>query len=186
MRLDRFKNFITQAECDELNAWADEAAEKKWLDVGRDRAGVWNQTLHLTSRIYGDRFEYPQLVITIRDRIRAHVGVDKFPIIYGHGRDGVVVSRLSPPADVFEHVDPLAGPSIYSGTYPHALRCNILTRKPRRGGELYLCGNQIDIEVGELHCYVASSHPHGVTAVEEGPSRVLWMFGAYVPSGFWE
>jgi hypothetical protein len=57
------------------------------------------------------------------------------------------------------------------------LRCNVLTRKADNGGELYVGGNKIDINVGDLHCYLPSTVEHYVTEVKGKTSRVLWMFG---------
>jgi hypothetical protein len=181
MRVDRVKNFITQAECDALNAWADEAADKKWMDSGLLINGVRDEKRRLTTRFYGDRFEYPPLVLDIRDRIAKAVGIEKFPLILDHGKDGVVVNRMDVGGDLFAHLD-RGSPT---GELL-ALRCNILTRKPAKGGALFLEEELLDIEVGELHCYTASTCMHRVSIVEEGPARVLWMFGAYVPVGFWE
>jgi hypothetical protein len=61
-----------------------------------------------------------------------------------------------------------------------------MTRKVDAGGVLYLEGQPVDIEVGELHCYLASDFSHQVTEVKGETPRVLWMFGAYVPSQDWE
>lgn len=181
MRVERVKNFITQAECDALNAWADEAADKNWMGAGLLANGAVEERLRLTTRFYGDRFDYPPLVLDIRDKIAKAVGIEKFPLILDHGKDGVVVNRMDVGGDLFAHMDRWSPTGELL-----ALRCNILTRKPAKGGALFLEGELTDIEVGELHCYTASTRLHRVATVEEGPARVLWMFGAYVPVGFWE
>ena len=80
MRLERHKNFLTQQECSILNAWVDEGVEKKWLDVGISR-GYNKYTKRVTSRLYGDRFEYPQIVLDLSNRIRAFCGVNSYGII---------------------------------------------------------------------------------------------------------
>jgi hypothetical protein len=61
-----------------------------------------------------------------------------------------------------------------------------MTRAADAGAELYVGGQLVDIEVGELHCYLASEFEHKVTEVQGNTSRVLWMFGAAVPAGDWE
>lgn len=181
MRVERVKNFITQAECDALNAWVDEAAVKNWMGKGRDAVGFWGEPTRLTTRFYGDRFDYPPLALSVRDRITQAMGLGEFPLILEHGKDGVVVSRMDVGGDLFAHTDQRSPTGELL-----ALRCNILTRKPAKGGALFLEDELLDIEVGELHCYAASTRMHRVSTVEEGPARVLWIFGAYVPVGFWE
>ncbi len=56
-----------------------------------------------------------------------------------------------------------------------------MTQSPDDGGILYVDGNQIDINVGDLHCYYPSEHPHFVTEVKGKTPRILWMFGAHRP-----
>jgi len=178
MRIERHKNFLSSEDCAALNAWVDEAVKNKWIDAGISK-GNNNYTKRFTSRLYADRFEYPQIVRDISNRIRFFCGVDTYGLIEGHGRDGVVVSCTFPGGDVYAHKDPKVGG--YA-----ALRCNIMTRSANSGAKLYIGGEHIDIEVGELHCYLASDFKHSVTEVEDETSRVLWMFGAYVPKEDWE
>lgn len=179
MRLEHHKNFLTLEECSMLNAWVDEGVEKKWLDVGISK-GQSNYTKRFTSRLYGDRFEYPQIVLDISNRIRKFCGVDSYGLIGDHGRDGVVVSCTFDGGDVYAHRDPCSKEGLA------ALRCNVMTRKADVGGQLYVNGQCINIEVGDLHCYLASNYEHYVTTVEGGTNRVLWMFGAYVPQEDWD
>lgn len=180
MRLERHKNFLSLEECTELNAWVDEATAKNWLGAGINARGEpYNPDKRVTTRFYGHRFEYPQLVLDISKRIRSFYGVESYELIGGHGRDGVVVSNTFNTGDVYSHKDPRS-----NGL--SALRLNILTRKPTLGGVLHIEGQPIDIEAGELHCYLASEFTHGVSTVEGDVPRVLWMFGAYVPMQAWE
>jgi hypothetical protein len=178
MRIERYKNFLSSEDCFALNIWVDEGVKNGWLDAGisKDDAAYKKR---VTSRLYANRFEYPQIVRDISNRIRKFCGIDSYGLIADHGRDGVVVSCTFPGGDVYEHQDPsIKGLS--------ALRCNIMTRGVNSGGKLYVGGEHIDIEVGELHCYLASDFKHSVTEVEGNTSRVLWMFGAYVPFEDWE
>jgi hypothetical protein len=178
MRIERYKNFLSVEECAALNAWVDEGVQNKWLDVGI--SGSNNQyTKRLTNRMYGHRFEYPQLVRNISERIRSFCGVDDYQIIDLHGQNGVVVSCTFGGGDVYPHRDPKQG-------YLSALRCNVMTRAADAGAELYVGGEHIDIGVGELHCYLASEFEHKVTEVQGNTPRVLWMFGAAVPAKDWE
>ena len=58
----RMKQFVTPAQCSELNAWVDHAVQNKWLDLGLNRGSGWTYKDRLTTRAYGDRFEYPPIV----------------------------------------------------------------------------------------------------------------------------
>ena len=179
MRIETVKNCLTLQECATLNAWVDEAVKNKWLDKGLDPHNSENN-VRVTSRFYGDRFVYPQLVLDVSERIRKFCGVADKSIIEGHGRDGVVVSCTFTDGDVFAHRDP------HSSAGLSALRCNVLTRAADSGGVLHLENQPIPLEVGELHCYLASEHVHYVSKVEGNTSRVLWMFGAYVLPYDWD
>jgi len=178
MRIERHKNFLAPEECAALNAWVDEGVEKKWLDLGMSKHHFVKT--RLTSRAYGHRFEYPQIVLNISNRIRKFCGIDSYSLIEGHGKDGVVVSCTFDGGDVYAHQDPRSEGGL------SALRCNVMTRAADAGAELYVGGQLVDIEVGELHCYLASEFEHKVTEVQGNTPRVLWMFGAYVPMEDWE
>jgi hypothetical protein len=177
MRIEIIPNFATQKEITLLNEWAEEGVKNKWLDVGKTNKAV--TSTRLTSRFYSGRYNYPRVVLDLSTRIRDFVGASKYPLIDGHGKDGVVVSYTYPGGDVYKHKDPTG----YDGTY--ALRCNIVTQKADTGGELYVGNTLVSINVGDLHCYLASEQEHFVTTVEGNTPRILWMFGALVPADDW-
>ena len=179
MRIERYKNFLTQAECGALNAWTNLGVQNKWLDLGLSRA-VHGYDKRVTSRLYPERFEYPQFVRDISDKVRSFCGVDSYDLINGHGRDGVVVSCTFPGGDVYAHRDPPSRNGLAT------LRCNVMTRAADAGCILHIGGQVVDIEVGELHCYLVSEHEHFATPVEGNTSRVMWMFGAHVPANDWD
>ena len=184
MRIEVVKNFIDQDLCEQMNSWVDLGVDNKWLDMGISR--VSNQDFQsvenrFTSRFYGHRFVYPDFVLDLSQQIRKFCGIDNFPLIEGHGRNGIVVSCTLSGGDVYKHRDSYA-PFQNKST----LRCNIMTRAAESGGKLFVGNNQGDIDVGDLHCYLASDFDHYVTTVEGNTSRVLWMFGAHVPFDDWE
>jgi hypothetical protein len=177
MRLEITRNFITPSECVLLNAWVYEGVNKGWLDIGLCKGKVTNK--RLTSRFYGDRFEYPQEIMDIAKKVRSFVGVSNYPIINDHGKNGIVVSCTKPGGDVYKHQDPKErGMS--------ALRCNVITQDADDGAELFIDDNKVDIKAGDLHCYLASDFEHYVTEVKGNTPRILWMFGAYVLKNDWE
>lgn len=180
MRIERHKNFLSLENCAALNAWVDEGVKKKWLDAGVTvNSAPYEATKRVTSRMYGHRFDYPQIVLNISSRIRKFCGVDSYGLIEGHGKNGVVVSCTFNRGNIHPHCDP-------KNDGLSALRCNVMTRAANAGAELYVGGQLVDVEVGELHCYLASDFEHYVTDVAGETPRILWMFGAYVPKEDWE
>jgi hypothetical protein len=164
-------NFLSTDECNQLNDWVDLGVKNKWLDNGISQGSVWQYKNRLTTRNYGDRFEYSDVVYAVFERITERLQLNNLSkSIVGAGKDGVVVSCTFPNGDVYPHVDPKEGEL-------EVLRCNIMTRKADTGGNLYVGGNKIDINVGDLHCYLPSTIEHYVTEVKGQTSRVLWMFG---------
>jgi hypothetical protein len=178
MRIEVVKNFITQAEIAALNCWASLGVQNKWLDTGITTNFKPTRT-RLTSRMYGNRYEYPQEALVLSEKIRKYVGVEGYPLIEGHGKNGIVVSYTMQGGNVYKHKDPSSVKGLAT------LRCNVLTQKADVGGVLYVDGQQVDIEVGDLHCYLVSEHEHWATEVGGGTPRIMWMFGAHVPAVVW-
>lgn len=180
MRIERHKNFLSPAECSALNAWVLRAIEFGWMNEATDKTGA-RHNKRLTTRLYGDRFEYPKFVLDVSDRVRRFCGVADMPLIkQGHGRDGVVVSCTFPTGDVYPHID---RPKL---SEEHAiLRCNIVTQAPEGGAELFIGDQSFVPEQGELHCYLPSEYEHYVTEVLGNTPRILWMFGAHVLTEEW-
>ena len=179
IRIERVKNYFSPEECAALNTWVDEGVKNGWLGGGIT-IGACAYSKRFTSRLYADRFEYPQVVRDLSDQVRQFCGVAEYPLVTGHGRDGVVVSCTFPGGDVYPHKDPRSLDNIPT------LRCNVMTRAADSGCVLHIEGQSVDIEVGELHCYLVSEHEHFATLVEGSTSRVMWMFGAHVPAEDWD
>jgi hypothetical protein len=165
----RKKHFITPVQCDGLNTWVNQAIQNRWLDSGIDSVGMCKN--RLTTRLYGNRFEYPQIVHSVFDQITEALALHNLSkSVAGGGRDGVVVSCTYRGGDVYQHTDPMEDEC-------HVLRCNVITQGADSGAKLYIDNEHIDVEVGELHCYLPSALPHYVTAVQGQTPRIMWMFG---------
>jgi len=180
MRIEIARNFLDESTCAELNAWVSLGVENKWLDNGYSR-GKFNYPLRKTSRMFSDRYEYPDVVREVSKKIRAFCGVSAYPLIEGNGRDGVVVSFTLPGGDVHPHTDPPHPTNGFS-----TLRCNVMTQAADAGCVLHVGGKPVDIGVGDLHCYLVSEFEHFATPVEGDTPRIMWMFGAHVPAEAWE
>jgi len=178
VRVEIVKNFLSLKDCSLLNQWALLGVEKGWLSTGITSGGYTN--MRLTSRLYGGLFTTPVEVLQISERIRQFCGVSQYPLIHGHGRDGVVVSYTKPGGDVYRHCDPKST----DGT--STLRCNVMTQDADAGGDLYIGGEKTDVSVGDLHCYLVSEHEHWVEPVQGNTPRIMWMFGAHVPAEDWD
>jgi hypothetical protein len=177
MRLEIVRGFFSKSECDALNRWTMLAVENKWVDCGLTREGVTYS--RLSTRLSGHRFVYPEIVIEASNRIRQFYGLADAPTIDGHGRDGIVVSCVFDGGNIFEHTDPGGVGGLAT------LRCNVLTQKPEAGGVLHLEGAPVELNPGDLHCYLASEHRHYVDSINGDTPRILWMFGAHVPAEDW-
>lgn len=178
MRIERHKNFLSLEECSALNAWVDKGVQNKWFDFGVFKGSPVPE--RMTTRRSGDRFEYPQIVLDVSARIRAFCGVDSYEAIEDQGKNGIVVSCTFSGTGIHEHLD------ASSKTGLATLRCNVMTRAADIGGALHVGKQLVDIEAGELHCYLASEFEHYVSKVEGETPRILWMFGAHVPAKDWE
>lgn len=165
------KNFINKEICNELNKWVEEGVNKNWLDKGKSVDVGWNCEKRLTTRNYGNRFQYPKIAFEVFDYITKFLKIDHLEkSVFGGGRNGVVVSYIKPGGDVNLHIDPLEPNG-------HILRCNLVTQSADDGGELFVDDKKINIEVGDLHFYLASKIKHYVTEVKGNTPRILWMFG---------
>lgn len=166
-----FRGFATTEECALLNQWVELGVTRRWLDLGVNRGIDWDYDKRLTTRNYGDRFEYPDIAHGLFGRITEFLGLnDLRKSVVGRGRDGLVVSYTLPGGDVHPHKDPMEGNL-------HVLRCNVMTQAADAGAELFIGGEKIDIGVGDLHCYLPSDVEHYVTEAEGVTPRIMWMFG---------
>lgn len=179
MRYEIIKGLVNQEECNELNVWADAAAANNWIDAGITYGGTrYPKELRRTSRFYGDRFQHPQLALDIFSRVRSAVGLPDAPLVTGHGRDGIVINYTSEGGIVYEHTDPR-----HEGLA--VLRCNLLSRAPTSGGELFVEDMYYPMYETAIHCYLVSEHKHRVEVVHGDKARVLWMFGFAVDPDDW-
>jgi hypothetical protein len=166
-----FKKFLDDDVCNKLNDWVDLGVQNKWLDKGINRGSGWKYEFRSTTRNYGNRFEYADIVYEVQKKIDQFLSIeDLHKSVAGGGKNGIVVSCTFNKGDVYPHIDPKENTI-------EVLRCNVMTRKAEDNGELYIGGNKIDINVGDLHCYLPSTVEHYVTEVKGQSSRVMWMFG---------
>lgn len=186
-----FRNFLSYDECNELNNIARNGVDEGWINVGysypkkhlydySDSGLDSNYTLRFTSRMHMTprNKEYPLFVINIRDKIIKTMKLQDFPQIENHGNSSVVVSYTFKNGFVYEHKDPRPSlPNSHLGTY----RMNVMTQKNEDGGKLYVDGECIDINVGDLHCYFVSENYHYVSHCKGDTPRIMWMFGKAVP-----
>lgn len=179
MQVKIYKNFLNVEECNALNDVARLGVLEGWVSEALSR-GQRNYTKRLTSRFHMEKAEYPPLVYAVSAKVREFLGVESFPLIEGHGKNGVVVSYTMEGGDVYKHLDGLSADGL--PTY----RCNILTQASEAGGELFVDDKKIDIAVGDLHCYMVSELEHYATEVKGKTPRIMWMFGAHIPKTHWE
>lgn len=169
-----YKKFLSVDECLTLNSIALDGIKQGWVNKGIQKNNH-EYEFRYTSRMHMQGVEYPQYVNDISKRIRSYLNIDNYPLILGHGKDGVVVSVTFQNGSVYEHKDARSKEGL--GTF----RCNVLTQKNEEGADLYVDGKKIEIDVGDLHCYWVSEFSHYVTEAKGETPRIMWMFGAHIP-----
>lgn len=177
MFVKTYRNFLCEEECAFLNKVA-LSNIGKWFDDGWDTGGTRTK-LRLTTRMYMGEKKYPSKILDISKRVRQQAGINTYPLIANHGSDGIVCSIIYQGGDIYEHKDPKSVDGL--PTY----RCNILTQANENGANLYVDGKKINIEVGDLHCYMVSELPHYVTEAKGVTPRIMWLFGAHIPKENW-
>lgn len=85
-------------------------------------------------------------------------------LIGNHFQDG---------AFVHPHTDPAPEGFVHT-------RCNLMLRKPVKGGNPVLDGEEIEVEEGDLWLCLASVELHGSTPIYGG-ERLIFSFGGLVP-----
>jgi len=184
------RNYLPIDKCDELNLWVKDAIDTKKIDHGITTSGLWTDTyretapLRYTSRMYANRYEYPQLVRDIHSQIENEFDLVKWhEPKHSHGRDGVVVSATLPGGDVYLHKDPIDD----FVNQKETLRCNILTSETQ-GGLIWVNDETYTLQKGDMMQYLVTRHEHRVEPVigDDGDLRIMWMFGWNVDGDQWE
>jgi hypothetical protein len=179
MTVSIFPKFITPEECNILNLWTTYALKHDWLDKGIDRTGDPREPNRYSTHGNPHKFgRYPDIAYSIYDRISKFLDLRRMDkSVTNGGKDGIVVSCTLLGGDIFKHID-VREPGNF-----HLLRCNILTQAPEIGGQLVVNGNKIDVEIGDLHCYINTKYQHSVSLVQGNINRILWMFGYQISEG---
>lgn len=175
MRFESTKNYLTPAECDQLNG-----VTQYGYDNGMMTLGVQTE-LRYTSRIDTTLYTYPQGVFDLAARVRAYCGVARYPIISGQGSDAIVTNYMPTGADIYPYQayrEPNTGDS--------QLWAFIVTQAAESGAVLQLNGVDYPVEQGELYCYLTSENTQYTTPVTGATTRICWMFGNWVPAADWE
>ena len=179
MRISILPGFVNQSEIFEMNSWVEQGVANKWLDFGSVYLKNNKTDKRLTTRACGDRFDYPDIVYDVFNRIKKNYSLEDLTVPPNQGKDGIVVSYIKTQGDVFPHKDPKA-----NGL--STLRCNIVTQESEEGGDLFVGSKHVPLSPGDLHCYLASEYEHHVTTVKGCTPRILWMFGFLINKERWE
>jgi hypothetical protein len=172
-----YKNFLLTDECKLLSNVALNNIPN-WFGDGITHGNI--PVKHrLTTRMYMGEKKYTSEILDIANRARQRAGVDTYPLIANHGSNGIVCSITYQGGNVYAHKDPRS--ELGLPTY----RCNVLTQANDDGAELYVNGKKIDIEIGDLHCYMVSELEHYVTEAKGVTPRIMWLFGAHIPKEHW-
>jgi hypothetical protein len=165
------RNFITEAERNELNTWCLDNCKDPGLF--RD-ANMGKKNTRLTTRYtQKDTLIFPDIAYTIRKRIIEHLEITNF--LVPDFKDGIVCGIGYNSGDIYEHKDPVW----YPGTY--TLHCNVISQKPEAGGVTIIEGIEYETNETDLLCYPVSELPHSVNEIQGDTERILWVFGFSIP-----
>jgi hypothetical protein len=153
-------SFLSDTESEQLSSWIMEN-EKYFVDANMGGKRKTTRYLH-------DGVAFPELASTLRERIKQMLALEdalKPPFI-----QGMVASFAGPGDTCYEHTDP----RWYEGHY--TLHCNVITKKPKSGGNIVVDGKEFDIPKGSLVCIPVSEYAHSVTEVLGDTPRLMWIF----------
>jgi hypothetical protein len=176
MNLLRFSNFISCEEAQEMSSWVLKNKENKFFN-NANMGGI-----RLTTRYSNhDIFEYPSVVLDIRNRIISLLDLHEEESfnIKPPFKNGVVASCAFPGDTCYEHIDPVWHQGF------NTLHCNVITQSPDRGGDLVLNGIIEPMNELELCCYLVSKTFHSTTLVEGKKERIMWVFGFCIDDEKW-
>lgn len=181
MRIESAKNFLTPAECAQLNGVTQYGYDNGMMTLGL------NTTLRYTSRLDPSLYTYPQGVFDLATRVRTYCGVMAYPTIasqgpgQNQGQDGIVTNYMPTGADIFNY-------QAYKepNTNDSQLWAFIVTQASEGGGVVRINSIDYPVDVGELYCYLTSDNTQYVTPVTGPTTRICWMFGNWVPAIDWE
>jgi hypothetical protein len=165
VKIKIYKNFLNKEECQQLTDFALKLVENKTLAV--------NSCAGRYSGRYIRTIKLPELAKQLNKKVREVAKISQYPVAVDRGVEGVNIVVTVEEGRLPRHLDARSGDR---ATY----RCNVITQKSDIGGELVIEGEKVNLEEGDLHCYLTSEVVHEVTP-SAGKPRVLWMFGAWIP-----
>ena len=172
------KEFVSKKDLKTLNDWSLKNYEENpdqyhdpFMDPNNPKSRLTtrlnNELNHITENVF---INYPKTAYNIQNRIRAKFELwnQNHPPSFV---DGIVNGIGVRDGCIKEHIDPIYFP----GT--HTLHCNVISQKSDHGGVTIIGGEEYDIDVGDLLCYVVSDVDHEVTMTRGSTNRIIWVFG---------
>jgi hypothetical protein len=175
MTVKIYKNFLTIDECEELNKISMQAVNQGYCCKGLEPHGLGNYDLRYSTRLNMANKQYPEFVYAVSKKVTDFMQFQNFTTMKNTGSNGIVTSVMFKDGDLFEHMD---GQGM---GLKKSYRCNVVTQHTGEGGDLYVDNKKVDINVGDLHCYDASSYLHKVTTYNGNIPRIIWMFSYLIP-----
>ncbi len=192
----RATDIVTEAEADTLLTWATEMQKMGKL-VGNPRDLTTFQTPYVCARTRGlttltenprdrddiiwvpqnDRFDpadIPETFWTVRDRAMKAVGLQD---LTEDPYKGNFLGLIGPGQGVHQHKDARV---VLHGEESLLIRCNVLFRRPAKGGLPVIAGRTLDILDRGMWAFFASEQVHSATPVEGSTLRGLMSFGIVI------
>jgi hypothetical protein len=192
----RARDIVTEAEAEALLTWATKMKKMgKLVSNPRDRTTF--QTPYVSARTRGlttltensqdrddiiwvpenDRFDptnIPETFWTVRDRAVQAIGLKH---LTEDPYKGNFLGLIGPGEGVHQHKDARV---VLDGEESLLVRCNVLFRRPAKGGLPVIAGQVLDVPDRGMWAFFASEQVHSATPVEGSILRGLMSFGIVI------
>ena len=186
MRVERYKDFISEEERTELVSWFNYSIDNKINFYAGLSRGEWGYQKRCTTR-NTDKVKYPEVALRIFDRIiNSFEFQDNCHKEILLNKEGIICNAIFPTGDNYYHKD-----TAHCKDGLSTIRFNIVLQKPDKGGILELTdfdGKVCEFEFNEkeLYCCNLSDYYHYVTTVEGSKPRYIILFSMCCDKDDWE
>lgn len=177
MQVKVYKNFISKEDCEKLNKFALDSINNNLFTDGLLSYFINKPKSQMVSR-FNKEIVFPKLAIKIQKDIQNKFNLKDKNINKQFHNQGIIVNVSFNEAQVVKHKDGVK--QGYS-----ALRCNIITSQPEKGGVLYIEDKPVELNQGDLYTCLVSEYEHFVSKNESDTPRIVWQFAFDVKKEQW-
>lgn len=186
MRIERYKDFISEEDRVELVNWFDYSIDNQVNFYAGLSRGEWGYQKRCTTR-NTDKVEYPEVALRLFDKvINSFEFQDNCHKEILANKEGIICVATFPTGDTYYHKDPANCKDGLS-----VIRFNIVLQKPEDGGIISITDEngkevKLDVDERELYCCNLSDYWHSVSEVKGSKSRYIILFSMCCDKDDWE